>query len=384
MVVLGTRPEGIKLAPLVRALQASESFEVDVVATGQHREMLDPVLELFGIVPDADLDIMSAGQTLTDITVRTMERLTPKVCGEPPDVLVVQGDTTAAMAGALTGFYHRVPVVHLEAGLRSGDIYSPFPEEVNRRLISQVTTLHLAATQGARENLIAEGVAPWQITVVGNTVIDALQWAVELRHPYGDPSLEALEESSRRVVLVTAHRRESWGSQMRSIGKALAAVARAHPDVVVVFPIHRNPTVREAIVPEVLGCENVWIREPLSYGPFCRLLARADLVLSDSGGLQEEGPALGKPVLCMRDTTERPEAIEAGGVRLVGTNCDRLVDEVGRLLTDDDAYRQMAVPRAVYGDGQSALRCVAALEHLFSLGPRAPEFAGFQAEMAVQ
>ena len=378
MVVFGTRPEAIKLAPLVLALRRSPLFDVTVVVTGQHREMLDPVLTLFAIEPDADLDIMSVGQTLTEITVRTLERLSPVVEASQPDALIVQGDTTAAMIGGLAGFYHRVPVVHLEAGLRSGNVHSPYPEELNRRLISQLTSLHLAATGGARDNLLVEGTAPSTVVVVGNTVIDSLLWSIEHQMPYDDPALEMLDADSRRVLLVTAHRRESWGEQMRSIGRALAEVATSEPDLVIVLPLHRNPAVRETVLPAVAGLPNVWIREPLGYGPFARLLARADLLLTDSGGIQEEGPTLGKPVLVMRDTTERPEAVEAGSVRLVGTDQGAIVAEVRRLLHDEEAYQAMAVPRPVYGDGHAASRSVDALAHFFGMGDPASEFTGYR------
>lgn len=383
MVVLGTRPEGIKLAPLVLAIGRSPHLAAVTVVTGQHREMLDPVLDLFAITPDVDLDIMAAGQSLAEISVRTLQGLSPVVAAHRPDALVVQGDTTAALMGALAAFYARVPVVHLEAGLRSGNVAEPFPEELNRRMISQLASLHLAATEDARLNLLLEGTEASSISVVGNTVIDALAWSIAKRVPYGDPRLESLDHDRRRVILVTAHRRESWGPKMRAVGQAVADVARAEPDAVVVLPIHRNPVVRDAIVPQVAGLENVWVREPLDYGPFARLLGRADLLLTDSGGLQEEGPTLGTPVLVMRDTTERPEALQAGSVRLVGTDRHRIATEVLHLLHDRAAYRAMAVPRPVYGDGLAAERSVAALEHLFGLGDPPVEFAGYRPPLAV-
>lgn len=383
LVVFGTRPEAIKLAPLVKALGHSPYFDVATVVTGQHREMLDPILRLFGIEPTADLAIMSERQTLTDITVRTLDRLSPMVDALRPDALVVQGDTTAALAAALVGAYHQVPVVHLEAGLRSGSVTAPFPEEYNRRLISQLAMLHLAATPVARANLLAEGVADESVTVVGNTVIDALLWAVTLRPPFDDPALESLDDDDRRVLLVTAHRRESWGPAMDTIGRALARLSDEHPNLTIVLPIHRNPVVRQAIIPRVAHKPNVWVREPLQYGAFARLLARSDLLLTDSGGLQEEGPALGKPVLVMRDTTERPEGIAAGAVRLVGTRCEAIVDAVSTLLADEESYRAMARPRLIFGDGHAAERSVAALRHLFGDGPRAEEFVVEPLELEV-
>ncbi len=383
MLVFGTRPEAIKMAPLVLALRRSPHFEPLVVVTGQHREMLDPVLELFSIEPIADLAIMSTGQTLADITVRTLNGLEALLLRSHPDVMVVQGDTTAALTGALAAFYHRIPVVHLEAGLRSGNPLSPYPEEGNRKLLGQLATLHLAPTRSAADNLLREAVPPQQVVVVGNTVIDALIWAVDHPAPFRDRSLESLDDDSRRVMLVTAHRRESWGAPMRSIGMALSDIARAEPDLVIVVPIHRNPAVRQEILPALSGLSNVWVREPLDYGAFARLMARADILLSDSGGIQEEGPTLGKPVLVLRDTTERPEAIAAGSVRLVGTDRSRIVNEVHALLHDEDFYRGMAVPRQVYGDGRAADRSVAALSWLFDLGPAPEPFVGWHEPMVL-
>lgn len=374
MVVFGTRPEAIKVSPLIRALANDVALEPVTVVTGQHREMLDPVLDLFDIEPDFDLDIMTSQQTLTDITVRTLERLFPIIVAEQPDALVVQGDTTAAMVGALAAFYQHVPVVHLEAGLRSGNREAPFPEEVNRRLISVVAQLHLAPTEFARENLLQEGIDPAQIRVVGNTGIDALMWAVEQRADYGDPVLERLDGDGRRLILVTAHRRESWGKPMNEIGRAIARIAELEPDVVIVLPIHSNPVVRSAILPYVDKLDNVVVCEPISYGPFARLMARSSFILTDSGGLQEEGPSLGKPVLVMRGATEREEAVWAGSVRLVGTDCDRIVESTEALLHDPVLYRQMAVPRMLFGDGRAAMRSTDAIANYFGLREPSEEF----------
>jgi UDP-N-acetylglucosamine 2-epimerase (non-hydrolysing) len=374
MLVFGTRPEAIKLAPIAIALRESAIFDPVVVITGQHREMLDQVLDHFSIKPDFDLEVMSDRQTLSDLTVRTLSRLTPILEAEAPDVVVVQGDTTAAMTGALGAFYDRIPVDHVEAGLRSGDLSLPFPEELNRRVVSQMASLHLAPTDGARQNLLRESIDPSTVIVTGNTVIDALHWSAEHRAEYTDSALEEIESSGQRVILVTAHRRESWGDPMRSIGRALAAIARAEPDVTVVVPIHRNPAVRETLLPSIGNLENVHVCEPLAYGEFVRLINRSSIILSDSGGLQEEGPALGKPVLVTRDVTERPEAVRAGGVRLVGTNAVTIIENVERLLHDPVAYAAMAVRRDVYGDGYAAGRSIDAIAHMLGLGPAAEQF----------
>ena len=312
MVVAGTRPEAVKVAPLVLELQQREWCEPFLVVTGQHREMLRQTLRFFGLRPDADVDLQSERQTLADVTAKALLGLMPVMADLRPDVVVVQGDTTSTFSGALAGFYSGVRVVHLEAGLRTGNVFEPFPEEVNRRLTSVLTTLHLAATQGARANLLAEGIARSATLVTGNTVIDALRFAVAKAEPYGVPELEELDASGRRVVLVTAHRRESWGDGMDRIGRALATLAVRHPMVTIVFPIHKNPVVRESIVKHLVGRPNVIITEPLDYGAFCRMMNRSTVVLTDSGGVQEEAPALGKPVLVMRDRTERPEAVESG------------------------------------------------------------------------
>ena len=374
MVAYGTRPEAVKVAPLIQVLTASEEFATLVTVTAQHRSMLDQVNDVFGIVPDIDLDIFEPGQTLAQVTTRTLVGIERVLAERRPDAVVVQGDTTTTFAVGLAAFYARVPLVHLEAGLRTNDPGSPFPEEINRRLTSQVTALHLAPTQISRRNLLAENVDPARIVVTGNTVIDALRWTVERGTDYGDPALDYLDQTDRPVLLVTAHRRESWGAPMEAIGRALARVARSHPDLLVVFPVHRNPIVRRAVLPALVGLPNVHITEPLPYAGFGRLLARATLILTDSGGIQEEGPSLGKPVLVMRDTTERPEAVAAGTVRLVGTAEEDVVSAVTALLADRALYTRMATAVNPYGDGQAARRSVQALAHFFGLGPRPDEF----------
>lgn len=375
MLIYGTRPEAIKLAPLVAAMRDDEGFSPIVVVTGQHREMLDQVHEFFGIIPDDDLDIHVPGQTLTQITNRVLQGAGRAIEAHRPDAVVVQGDTTSAFAAALAAFYHEIPVLHVEAGLRTGNISSPFPEEANRRLISQVATLHLCPTATSRDNLLRESTDPQAVRVTGNTVIDALLVAVERRIPPPDERLSAaLQERSRKVVLVTAHRRESWGEPMQAIGRALARLAEQHPDVLFVLPVHRNPKVREDLLPRIEGHGNVVWCDPLEYGAFCALIDRSDIVLTDSGGVQEEAPALSKPVLVMRDNTERPEAVDFGVAELVGTDENRIVERVTTLLTDEAAYTAMAQAANPYGDGHACRRILAATAALFGRGAPLPEF----------
>jgi UDP-N-acetylglucosamine 2-epimerase (non-hydrolysing) len=374
MVIFGTRPEAIKLAPVVLALEESPLFHPVVVVTGQHREMLAQVLDLFAIEPDHDLGILEPRQTLTSITTRALTGLEPLFDLERPDAVLVQGDTTTTFAGALAAFYRQVPVFHVEAGLRTCDLASPFPEEGNRQLTTRLASLHLAPTLGNKANLVAENVDPSQIVVTGNTVVDALLQAVHLSGDYGDPALADLDSDPRRVILVTAHRRESWGDGHAAVGRALAEIARTEPDALVVFPIHRNPVVREAVVPLLDGLENVRVVEPLAYGGLVRLMRRADLILTDSGGIQEEGPSLGKPVLVLRDTTERPEAVAAGTVRLVGTEETAIVGATRTLLHDENEYTAMANAVNPYGDGRAAERTLGAMAHFFGLGERPKEF----------
>jgi UDP-N-acetylglucosamine 2-epimerase (non-hydrolysing) len=374
MVVFGTRPEAIKVAPLIQALAAGPWSRPVVAVTAQHRRILDQVLQLFDICPEYDLDIMRSGQTLTDVTVGALGGLGLVLADAAPDLVVVQGDTTTTFAAALAGFYRQVPVVHLEAGLRTGNVLSPYPEEMNRRLTTQLTSLHLAPTPTARANLLAEGVAPGSVVVTGNTVIDALHMTVGRRVPYRDQQLAGLDSDPRPVLVVTAHRRESWGEPMAAIGAALASLARYHQDLLIVLPVHPNPRVRHVLLPAVAGLANVLVVEPLAYGEFARLLDRATIVLTDSGGVQEEAPSLGKPVLVMRDTTERPEAVAAGTARLVGTDHDRIVANVDSLLQDADAYAAMANSVNPYGDGRAAERSCQAMARLLGLDATVCEF----------
>jgi UDP-N-acetylglucosamine 2-epimerase len=375
MAIFGTRPEAIKVAPVIAALEESPDFEPVVVVTGQHREMLAQVLELFAIEPHHDLGLCRPGQTLTSVTTGALDGLTALLEAERPDAVVVQGDTTTTFAGALAAFYQQIPVVHLEAGLRTGLRYSPFPEEVNRCLTSRLASLHLAPTLGNKANLVAENIDPASILVTGNTVIDALLDVVSRPGGYGDPALDGLDDDPRRVVLVTAHRRESWGEGHASVARAVAEIARTEPDVLVVFPIHRNPVVRDAIVPVLDGLDNVRICEPLAYQGLVKLMRRSELILTDSGGIQEEGPSLGKPVLVTRDTTERPEAVAAGTARLVGTEEHQVVGAVRTLLHDPAEYAAMANAVNPYGDGRAAERTVGALAHLLLGAPRPAEFS---------
>jgi UDP-N-acetylglucosamine 2-epimerase len=373
-VVLGTRPDTIKLAPVVHVLERSPHLRPIPVVTAQHREMLDPVLELFAIRPVHDLDVFRPGQRLAELTARMLEGLERVFEAERPDLVLVQGDTTTTFAAALAAYYRRTPVGHVEAGLRTHDRYAPYPEELNRRMTGALASLHFAPTAVARDNLLAEGVPAGAILVTGNTVIDALLSAVRSPSPYGDPALERIDRDPRRVLLVTAHRRESWGEPLRRVAGALAELAATDPGLLVVFPIHRNPTVRQAVLPALEGLENVVVTEPLPYGGFVRLMARSFLILTDSGGLQEEGPALGKPVLVMRDTTERPEAVRAGTARLIGTRRAAIVKAVRELLDDPAAYQAMARVANPFGDGRAAERVVAAVDHFFGLGPAPAPF----------
>ena len=373
MVVSGTRPEAIKLAPVVHALRESGNLETIVVATGQHRSMLDQVNTLFGIEPTYDLDVLKDRPNLAGITAAVVEGLGPILETERPDLLMVQGDTTTVFAAALAAFYAKIPVAHVEAGLRTGDRYNPFPEEINRRLTTSLTSLHLAPTPTSRANLLAEGVDPEGIHVTGNTVIDALLDITGRALPATDPALAGVTADSR-VVLITSHRRENWGEPMRNIARAIARLSVAFPASTFVLPAHLNPTVREALLPPILGLSNVIVTDPVDYVDMAFLLKASTLVITDSGGVQEEAPSLGKPVLVLRDTTERPEAVDAGTVRLIGTDEDTIVAEATRLLTDRHAYDAMAHAVNPYGDGLAAGRILGAVEYFFGLGPRPDEF----------
>ncbi|OYQ39011.1 UDP-N-acetylglucosamine 2-epimerase (non-hydrolyzing) [Rhodoferax sp. TH121] len=366
LFVFGTRPEAIKMAPLVIALQKNVQFEVRVCVTGQHREMLDQVLNLFAINPCFDLKVMKTGQDLTDITVSILIGLKGVLSQYKPDVVLVHGDTATTFAASLAAYYQQIPVGHVEAGLRTGDLYSPWPEEANRKLTGVLSNLHFAPTEVSRQNLLREGVPAECIFVTGNTVIDALLEVVA-RLEQDEVMLKELGakfsflRDSARVVLVTGHRRESFGGGFERICQALARTASAFPDVDFVYPVHLNPNVREPVNRLLANIDNVHLIEPLDYLPFVYLMSRSFIILTDSGGIQEEAPSLGKPVLVMRDTTERPEAVQAGTVKLVGTDVDVIVGSVAELLTDSDAYLRMSVAHNPYGDGSACQRIIDAL-----------------------
>ncbi len=359
LTVFGTRPEAIKLFPLVHRLARDDRFIGRVCISAQHREMLDQVLDIAGIVPDHDLDLMTPGQTLDALTARALVEIGKVLDLEQPDWVVVQGDTTTVMAGAIAAYYRKIPVCHVEAGLRSGDIHHPWPEEVNRRVVGSFAALHCAPTTTARDALLRENVDPATVHVTGNTVIDALQWVTARvgDSPALADGLRALEErfAGRRIIGVTSHRRENFGEGMQAIAKAVKSIA-SRQDVAVIFPVHLNPQVRAVMKAELAGLDNLALLEPLDYPQFARLLDISHLMLTDSGGVQEEAPALGKPVLVMRETTERPEGIAAGTARLVGTDADRIVRETNRLLDDPAAYAAMAQSHNPFGDGHAAER----------------------------
>ncbi|MEN6565450.1 MAG: UDP-N-acetylglucosamine 2-epimerase (non-hydrolyzing) [Veillonellales bacterium] len=377
MTVFGTRPEAIKMAPVVLELAKYPEAIIPVVAvTAQHREMLDQVLHLFQIEPQYDLDIMARGQTLFDITCRAMQGLNSVIQKERPDIVLVHGDTTTTFAGALTAFYNQTAVGHVEAGLRTGNKYSPFPEEMNRKLTGALTDLHFAPTLTAQKNLLGEGIPETATFVTGNTVIDALLATVQQDYQFTDPLLTDIDYTSKRIVLVTTHRRENLGEPMRHVYQALRDIVAEFEDVEVIFPVHRNPRVREVVNSELGERERVHLIDPLDYQPFANLLARAYLVLTDSGGIQEEAPALGKPVLVLRDTTERPEAIDAGTVKLIGTDKTRVYQETKRLLADRTEYDRLANACNPYGDGQAAGRIVKAILWKYGFSPEKPGHFG--------
>ncbi len=356
MVVFGTRPEAIKMAPVIKELRKVTDIETVVVVTAQHREMLDQVLQLFGIVPDYDLDLMKEKQDLYSITTGVLTGLKEVMQREKPDLVLVHGDTTTTFAAALAAFYEMIPVGHVEAGLRTRNKYSPYPEEMNRSLTGRLAELHFAPTDVSRENLLAESVASFKIWVTGNTVIDALMETVREGYQFGD-SLQGID-FNRRIILVTTHRRENWGNHMRDIYAALLQLVEEFEDVEVVFPVHRNPTVKDLAEEMLGGRERIHLLDPLEYEAFANLMNASYIVMTDSGGLQEEAPSLGKPVLVLRDTTERPEAIQAGTVQLVGTVQNNVYKAARRLLLDRSQYDKMAQAINPYGDGKAAIRIV--------------------------
>jgi UDP-N-acetylglucosamine 2-epimerase (hydrolysing) len=366
-VVFGTRPEAIKLAPVILALRAESGVDCRVCWTGQHREMVEPILELFGIEPDADLQVMRTDQRLADLTARSLITIDGFLGEAEPDAVVVQGDTTTVLAASLAAYYRRLPVGHVEAGLRTGDRYAPFPEEMNRTLVAPIAQYHFAPTVGAREALLRESVPAERVYLTGNTVIDALLW-VRNRNQEVAPDLpaelaDALDAAPRtgRVLLITGHRRESFGERFEQMCLAIRDLAEEHPDLLLVYPVHLNPNVQRPVREILAGLERVVLLDPLPYRTFAWLMGRCDLVLTDSGGVQEEAPALGKPVLVMRDTTERPEGVAAGNARLVGSDRSAIVGAVREVLGDPVVYERMARARNPYGDGRAARRIVEVL-----------------------
>jgi UDP-N-acetylglucosamine 2-epimerase (non-hydrolysing) len=359
-VVVGTRPEAIKLAPVVRALRDREDIDTVVVSTGQHRQMLDQVFSRFGLQPDVELSLMQPDQTLADLTARALSTMDGTLAALSPRLLLVQGDTTTAFAAALSAFYRRVPVAHVEAGLRSGDIDNPYPEEANRRLASVVVSIHFTPTRLSRKNLLDEGVPADRVLVTGNTVVDALHTILETPCPFEGTPIEGLRLDGR-LLLVTSHRRESWGQDLQNICLALLDIVERHPDVRVVYPVHLNPNVRTTVRGLLEGVDRIHLTEPLDYLVFVNLLRRCHFILTDSGGVQEEAPTLHKPLLLLRAVTERPEAFALGVARIVGTGREDIVREAERLLSDPQAYARMAGAANPYGDGCASDRIALAL-----------------------
>lgn len=374
MTVFGTRPEAIKMAPVVLELKKYPDLITPIVAvTAQHRDMLDQVLNLFNIKPDYDLNIMAQGQTLFDITTKAMNGLNEVLSKEKPDIVLVHGDTTTTFAGALAAYYHETAVGHVEAGLRTYNKYSPFPEEMNRKLTGAIADLHFAPTDTASGNLKAEGTKEDKIFVTGNTVIDALHKTVTDDFKFDDEKLANIDYENKRIILVTTHRRENLGEPMRHVYKALKDIVNEFDDVEIVFPVHKNPKVREVVNEELGNIEVVHLIDPLDYEPFANLMHRAFLVLTDSGGIQEEAPSLGKPVLVLRDTTERPEAVKAGTVKLIGTERQKVYEETKYLLTDHDEYQRMANTCNPYGDGKASKRIIEAILYHYGLSQEKPD-----------
>ena len=376
MTVFGTRPEAIKMCPLVLEMRKYPDLIQPIVAvTAQHREMLDQVLELFGIKPDYDLNIMTSGQTLHDVTTRALMGLKEVMEEAKPDMVLVHGDTTTTFAGALAAFYAQIPVGHVEAGLRTGNKYSPYPEEMNRKLTGAIADMHFAPTATSKENLLKENVNPKGILVTGNTVIDALQTTVKDEYKFADEDFNKVFATGHRLILMTTHRRENLGEPMRNVYKALKAVLETHDDVEAIFPVHKNPKVREIVREELGSLDRVHLIEPMDYEPFANLMSKVDIVLTDSGGIQEEAPALGKPVLVLRDTTERPEAVVAGTVKLIGTDYDVVLNETNLLLDDAEHYKNMAEAANPYGDGRACERIIKAILRKNGFGvENLPEF----------
>ena len=373
MSIFGTRPEAIKMAPLVKKLQETEEIDSVLCVTAQHRQMLDMVLDLFELKPDYDLDIMEHGQSISDITVKVLKGMENILQEVKPDIVLVHGDTSTTFVGALAAFYQQIPVGHVEAGLRSGNIYSPYPEEMNRKLTTNLASLYFAPTTGNYDNLIKENITSEKIFITGNTVIDALLQVVKEEYVFDNPLLNGIDYRNKKVIVMTCHRRENWGEPMENIFKAVVDIKERHKDVEIIFPVHLNPKIRE-LAKEIMGnMEGVHLIEPLDYEPFVNLLNKAHLILTDSGGIQEEAPALGKPILVLREETERPEAVGAGTVKIVGVDRDKIIKEVEELLSNPKSYSQMANATNPYGDGRACERIVDALKYHFKITDDRPE-----------
>lgn len=362
MTLFGTRPEAIKMAPLVKALEADPVIESVVCVTAQHRQMLDQVLNVFDIKPDYDLNIMKSGQTLSEITSRVLLGIEEVLKVEKPDLVLVHGDTTTTLSGALAAFYQQIPVGHVEAGLRSGNIYSPYPEEMNRMLATRLAEIHFAATEGNVANLLAEGISENAIFKTGNTVIDALMMVIKKDFVFEEAILNEIDYESKKVILVTAHRRENLGEPMENIFGAIRKIVEDFEDVVIVFPIHMNPAVRAIADRHLSGHDRIYMIEPLEYGAFANMIGRSTLILTDSGGIQEEAPAIGKPVVVLRTETERPEAVEAGTVAIAGVSFDAIYNITAELLKDASRYKRMSEAVNPYGDGKACARIVEAIK----------------------
>ncbi|MCT8975803.1 UDP-N-acetylglucosamine 2-epimerase (non-hydrolyzing) [Clostridium sp. CX1] len=367
ITIFGTRPEAIKMAPLVKALEQSDKVENKVCVTAQHREMLDQVLELFNIQPDFDLNIMKAKQSLTGITTRVLEGLEEVFIKEKPDLVLVHGDTTTTFAGALAAFYQKIKVGHVEAGLRTYDKYFPFPEEMNRKLTGAAADLHFAPTVGSRNNLLREGIDPKDIFITGNTVIDAMEFTVEEEYNFSNDELNTIDYNGKKVIMVTAHRRENWGKGIENICNSLKTIVKENHDVELVYLVHLNPVVKDVVQKILGGIERVHLLSPLDTKETHNLMNKCYMVMTDSGGLQEEAPHLGKPVLVLRDVTERPEAVEAGTVELVGTDVNVLVSTANRLIRNKEEYDKMSKAINPYGDGKASERIVAAILEYFNI-----------------
>lgn len=361
MTIFGTRPEAIKMAPLIKAMEKRKEIQSIVCVTAQHREMLDMVLTLFDIKPDYDLNLMKHGQSLSDIAVGVLKGMEAVLKESQPDLVLVHGDTSTTFIGALAAFYQKIQVGHVEAGLRSRNIYSPYPEEMNRRLTSNLVNYHFAPTIGNRENLIGEGINPDDIFVTGNTVIDALLTVVKESHRFENEDLNNIDYSSKKIIVMTCHRRENWGKPMENIFHAVKRILESHGDVELIYPVHMNPNIRKLADDILGGVKGVHLIEPLEYEDFANLLNKAYLILTDSGGIQEEAPALGKPILVLREETERPEAVQAGTVKVVGTEKEAIVEATDSLLLDKEAYDRMANAVNPYGTGDSSETIVESL-----------------------